>query len=133
MARELGAAQARLADITGIAPRFFRAPAGLRNPFLAPLLERLDLQLVSWTRRGFDTVRSEPERVLARLATGLGAGDILLLHDGNAARTAAGQPVVLDVLPALLERCKAAGLRAVTLPAAFDATSDGTLPGAAPA
>ncbi len=121
MAREIGAAQTRLADITGLAPRFFRAPAGLRNPFLAPVLDRLGLQLVSWTRRGFDTVRSDPGPVLARLASGLGAGDILLVHDGNAARTRDGRAVVLDVLPALLERCAGARLQAVTLPAAFDA------------
>jgi peptidoglycan/xylan/chitin deacetylase (PgdA/CDA1 family) len=124
MAREIGAAQARLCDITGTAPRFFRAPAGLRNPFLAPVLERLELELVSWTRRGFDTVRSDPAQVLSRLARGLAAGDILLLHDGNAARTAAGRPVILEVLPRLVERCVAAGLRATTLPVAFDTTAD---------
>ena len=61
IAREIAAAQATLADVTGVVPRFFRAPAGLRNPFLAPVLQRLDLQLVSWTRRGYDTVRREPE------------------------------------------------------------------------
>ena len=83
MAREIAAAQASLADITGVAPRFFRAPAGLRNPFLAPVLQRLDLQLVSWTRRGFDTVGNDPAPVLARLVRRLGAGDILLLHDGH--------------------------------------------------
>ena len=93
MAREIAAAQASLADITGEAPRFFRAPAGLRNPFLAPVLQRLDLQLVSWTRRGFDTVRREPTDVLARLARGLAAGDILLAHDGNAARAEDGRAV----------------------------------------
>ena len=32
LAREIGTAQARLADLVGVAPRFFRAPAGLRNP-----------------------------------------------------------------------------------------------------
>ena len=116
--REIEAAQQRLIDIAGEVPRFFRAPAGLRNPFLAPVLQRLDLQLVSWTRRGFDTRRTDADRVLARLGRGLGAGDILLLHDGNAARTRAGRPVVLEVLPVLLARVAAAGLRAVTLPAA---------------
>ncbi len=119
LAREIGAAQARLGDIAGVRPRYFRAPAGLRNPFLAPVLERLGLELVSWTRRGFDTVRREPEGVLARLCRNLAAGDILLLHDGHAARTASGRAVVLDVLPALLDRCAGAGLQAVTLPAAF--------------
>jgi hypothetical protein len=53
--------------------------------------------------------------VLARLVHGLKAGDILLLHDGHAARTAAGLPVVLEVLPPLLARIKAEGLHAVTL------------------
>ena len=116
MADEIGAAQARLADITGREPRFFRAPAGLRNPFLDPVLRRLQLQLVSWTRRGFDTRQREPRAVLARLADGLAAGDILLLHDGHAARSiGSGRPVVLEVLPGLLERCRAAGLRTVSL------------------
>jgi len=115
LAREIGTAQARLGEVAGVAPRWFRAPAGLRNPFLAPVLTRLGLELVSWTRRGFDTVQREPAGVLARLCNGLGPGDILLLHDGNAARTEVGQPVVLAVLPALLERVRTAGLHPTTL------------------
>lgn len=115
LAREIGAAQERLADLVGERPHCFRAPAGLRNPFLDPVLHRLDLQLVSWTRRGFDTRESNPQRVLARLAARPAGGDILLLHDGHARRTAAGTPVLLEVLPPLLARYRAAGLRPVTL------------------
>ena len=115
MAREIGAAQARIGDAVGVAPCWFRAPAGLRNPFLAPVLDRLGLELVSWTRRGYDTARGDPARVLARLGRGLGAGDILLLHDGHSARGPGGEPVVLAVLPALLERVARQGLRPVTL------------------
>ncbi len=122
-ARELERAQDALAQITGQRPRYFRAPAGLRNPFLAPVLHGLRLELVSWTRRGFDTVRRDPADVLGRLTRDLHAGDILLLHDGNAARTADGRPVVLDVLPALLTRFEALGLRAVTLPEAMQASA----------
>jgi peptidoglycan/xylan/chitin deacetylase (PgdA/CDA1 family) len=133
LGREIGAAQARLADLVGVAPRFFRAPAGLRNPLLAPVLERLGLELVSWTRRGYDTVRREPAGVLARLGDGLAAGDILLLHDGNAARTDAGQPVVLSVLPALLERIAAAGLRPATLADALPASGETAAGALAPA
>ena len=119
MTREIEAAQRSLADITGQPPRFFRAPAGLRNPFLAPVLQRLELQLVSWTRRGFDTVRSDPVAMLARLVRGLDAGDIVLLHDGHAARTRDGEPVVVRVLPMLLAQIASAGLATVTLPAAL--------------
>jgi peptidoglycan/xylan/chitin deacetylase (PgdA/CDA1 family) len=112
---EISRAQSLLADITGETPTCFRAPAGLRNPFLAPVLHRLGLRLVSWTRRGFDTRERDPRRVLDRLTRDLAPGDILLLHDGNAARTAAGRPVVLEVLPRLLERFATDGLHAVTL------------------
>ncbi|MBX3602841.1 MAG: polysaccharide deacetylase family protein [Rubrivivax sp.] len=115
LAREIAGAQARLADLSGQRPHCFRAPAGLRNPFLDPVLHRLDLQLVSWTRRGFDTREADPQRVLARLARQPAGGDILLLHDGHARRTAAGQPVLLAVLPPLLARYRAAGLQPVTL------------------
>jgi peptidoglycan-N-acetylglucosamine deacetylase len=113
--REIGDAQALLADITGTLPHCFRAPAGLRNPLLDPVLHRLNLHLVSWTRRGFDTRQADANKVLLRLSTGLAAGDILLLHDGHAQRTAAGQAVVLNVLPRLLDLCQAASLRTVTL------------------
>lgn len=112
---ELEAAQEILASITGIRPVFFRAPAGLRNPLLDPVLSRLGLQLASWTRRGFDTRERNPQVVLAKLLDGLQAGDILLLHDGNAARTEAGKPVILEVLPPLLDAIARAKLRTVTL------------------
>ena len=56
-----------LADSPAACPRCFRAPAGLRNPFLDPVLHRLGLPLVSWTRRGFDTRERDAAKVLARL------------------------------------------------------------------
>ena len=117
-ARELQASQDALSEITGERPRFFRAPAGLRNPFLAPVLHRMGLTLASWTRRGFDTRERDPARVLERLTRGLAAGDILLLHDGHCARDAQGRPVVLGVLPALLAQLRSRGLVPVTLPQA---------------
>ena len=115
MRADIAAAQATLADLTGQAPRFFRATAGLRNPLLEPVLADLDLQLAAWTRRPFDTVNADPERVLKRLTRHLGPGDILLMHDGHAAHTAAGEPVILRTLPRLLHMMKAADLRPVTL------------------
>jgi len=115
LAREIDAAQQALADLTGVRPHCFRAPAGLRNPFLDPVLHRRGLHLVSWTRRGFDTRERDAMRVRTRLERGLADGDILLLHDGHAAVAADGRPVLLSVLPPLLARCRAAGLQTVTL------------------
>jgi peptidoglycan/xylan/chitin deacetylase (PgdA/CDA1 family) len=113
--RELQAAQSTLSQITGQRPLFFRAPAGLRNPFLDPVLARLGLTLASWSARGFDTRIGDADRVRTALLRGLRAGAILLLHDGNAARSHRGIPVVLDVLPAVLDSATAAGLRFVRL------------------
>ncbi len=113
--RELQAAQDTLTAITGQRPVFFRAPAGLRNPFLDPVLARLGLQLASWSARGFDTRIGDSERVKNKLLHGLRAGAILLLHDGNAARTRDGVPVILEVLPTVLSAAAAANLRFVTL------------------
>ena len=115
MRADIKAAQATLADITGQAPVFFRATAGLRNPFLDPVLRELDLQLASWTRRAFDTLHNDAPRIVRRLTRGLAPGDILLLHDGHAARNADGQAVILAALPALLVRMTCANVRPVTL------------------
>jgi peptidoglycan/xylan/chitin deacetylase (PgdA/CDA1 family) len=112
---ELQAAQDTLTTITGQRPLFFRAPAGLRNPFLDPVLARLGLRLASWSVRGFDTRIGNVERVKMRLLRGLRAGAILALHDGNAARTSDGIPVILEVLPTVLAAARAANLRFVTL------------------
>jgi len=119
MSAEISRAQDSILRATGSCPCFFRAPAGLRNPFLDPVLARLHLRLASWTRRGFDTVNANADTVYRRLTTRLQGGDILLLHDGNAARGRGGRPVILDVLPRLLDALAAKQLRPVTLRSAI--------------
>jgi len=126
MAHQIDDAQHALRDVTGRAPRFFRAVAGLRNPFLDPLLARRGLRLASWTRRPYDTRTGDAAAVLGRLTRGLAAGDVLLMHDGHAARCASGKAVVLEVLPSLLEALRQRNLRSVTLQA-------GCVPAGAPA
>ncbi|MCB1054627.1 MAG: polysaccharide deacetylase family protein, partial [Acidobacteria bacterium] len=116
LGREIDEAQAVIADVAGRAPRYLRAPAGIRSPFLEPVLARRGLMLASWTRRGFDTVDGDPERVRRRLLSDLAAGDVLLLHDGNAATSPGGRPVVLEVLPALLEALRNRSLDTAFLP-----------------
>jgi peptidoglycan/xylan/chitin deacetylase (PgdA/CDA1 family) len=108
--REVEAAQAVVTALTGRAPQFFRAPVGFRSPLLAPVLARLGLRYVSWTRRGLDTRGDQPARILERLTGKLAAGDVLLLHDDR--------PGALAVLPALLERLDELGLQCVSLPTA---------------
>jgi len=118
--RELEAAQGTIARIAGRAPRYFRAPMGLRSPLLDPVLARCGLRYVSWTRRGFDMLHRDPESVLRRLSRSLAAGDILLMHDSARAPARDGTPVALAVLPELLNRMNAQGLKSVTLSSALE-------------
>jgi peptidoglycan/xylan/chitin deacetylase (PgdA/CDA1 family) len=120
--REVGRAQDSIATAAGVRPRFFRAPAGLRNPFVDWVLHGEALQLVAWTRRGFDAVQKDPAAVARRLLHGLSPGDVLLLHDGNAFRSG-GNPAVLESLPRVLDALAARGLRSVP----FHAEEEGEL------
>jgi peptidoglycan/xylan/chitin deacetylase (PgdA/CDA1 family) len=115
LTREIEAAQRTLTELSGQRPAFFRAPAGLRNVLLEPVLQKLDLRLAAWTRRGFDTRERNPEIVARRLLRDLAARDILLVHDGDAATTAEGQPILLSVLPRVFDAANRQGLRFVTL------------------
>ena len=119
MRAEVARAQEVIAEITGERPKFFRAPAGLRNPFLEPVLRSLDLRLASWTRRAFDTVNGDAGDVRRKLVRNLAGGDILLLHDGNAARGKAGVPVILEALPGLLDELESRGLATTLMRAAL--------------
>ncbi|HEX7910278.1 MAG TPA: polysaccharide deacetylase family protein [Paraburkholderia sp.] len=115
LTREIDAAQRTLESLSGEPPMFFRAPAGLRNIFLEPVLSKLDLRLAAWTRRGYDTRERDPRVVARRLLDGLAPRDILLLHDGNAALTVEGKPLILAVLPRIIDAARQRHLRFVTL------------------
>lgn len=116
---EIDSAQTAIYAATGVAPVFFRAPMGFRNPFLAPVVERAGLRYTNWTRRGYDTVAKSAEPVLQRLQRGLAAGDILLLHDGRSIQPHSASPVILEVLPRLLNQLQALNLKSVSLAAAM--------------
>src|SRR5213080_4185518 len=94
LADEIARAQQAILAATGEVPQFFRAPAGLRNPFLEPVLARAHLRLVSWTRRGFETVSSRAQGGMDKLTRGREALHILLLQGGGPARRAPGGGVV---------------------------------------
>jgi peptidoglycan/xylan/chitin deacetylase (PgdA/CDA1 family) len=116
----VGEAQRILTDLAGRPPRFFKPPAGLRNPLLDPVLAGFGLRLATWTRRGYDAVRRDPAGVERRLVRNLAPGDLLMLHDGSAARDNDNRPVVLTVLPHLLDTLAARGLIAVSLEVVAD-------------
>jgi peptidoglycan/xylan/chitin deacetylase (PgdA/CDA1 family) len=94
----------------GVLPRAVRDPQPLLDPTRAL---RSPPRFVDASR--FDTVARDPARVLGRIARGIAAGDILLLHDGIAARARTSAAPAIEVLPVLGARLAEAGLRSVTL------------------
>jgi peptidoglycan/xylan/chitin deacetylase (PgdA/CDA1 family) len=86
-------------------PILFRAPVGMKNPFVHPILSARSLRLVGWSVRGFDTGNVRAQQIFSRLENGLRPGAIILLHE----RSAASVEALRMVLSCLRER----GLRCV--------------------
>lgn len=66
------------------ATTLFRAPVGMKNPFVHPHLESRRMQLIGWSVRGFDATRDAEEKVVARLVAGVHPGAIVVMHQGRA-------------------------------------------------
>lgn len=114
LAREIDQAASVLAGLLGAPPTLFRAPAGMRNMFLHPILRRRGLRLAGWTVRGLDGRDTDRQRIVARLLTGARPGAILLLHEGR--RDADGRSLARDCVPAVLSALTAHGYRFVIPP-----------------
>jgi peptidoglycan-N-acetylglucosamine deacetylase len=132
VAREVLRAQAAIWKATGRRATLFRAPVGIRGPFLEQCLAREGLGLVSWTRRGLDTVSRNAVAVASRLTRGLRQGEILLMHDGASARDSGGRPVVLEALPRVLDFLAARGLAPRLFPESRGAGHAGVTAGMTP-
>jgi peptidoglycan/xylan/chitin deacetylase (PgdA/CDA1 family) len=113
--RDVAAAQAAIADTTGVVPLFFRPPFGVRNPLLEPVLAAVGVHCVVWSARAYDTIARDAGLVVRRLTSALQPGAIVLLHDGIAIRKRNGTPVLLNALPALLTEMTARGLSSINL------------------
>ncbi len=82
-AREIERCHAALTKILGAPVRLFRAPVGLKNPAVHPVLARLGLVLVGWNARAFDTRTNDAELVVRRIVPQVAPGAIILLHQGR--------------------------------------------------
>jgi peptidoglycan-N-acetylglucosamine deacetylase len=66
----------------GIAPSFwFRAPTGMKNPFLHPILAARGLRLVGWSARAYDTQIHDSAKIVERIKRSVVSGTIILLHE----------------------------------------------------
>jgi peptidoglycan/xylan/chitin deacetylase (PgdA/CDA1 family) len=107
LAKEIDEFEATISSIGVAAPIWFRAPAGLKNPFLHPILAARGLHLVGWSARAFDTQLNDAGRIVERIKRSTVSGGIILFHEGN-------QPkVCLDALEQLLQALAAEQFRLI--------------------
>jgi peptidoglycan/xylan/chitin deacetylase (PgdA/CDA1 family) len=94
--REIESCQQIIEQVTGVKPRWFRAPVGHRNLFTHPITSELGLRVMGWNRRCYDALEKDPSKALKRIAQHLSGGDIVLLHEATPIASA----VVAGVLAA---------------------------------
>ncbi|WP_027946033.1 polysaccharide deacetylase family protein [Amycolatopsis taiwanensis] len=98
-------------DITGVRPRWVRAPYGVFTAASLLAARRLDLAPVLWTCWGFDwTRRATPATVTATVRRDLRGGGTILLHDSDVEATPGSWRSALGALPILLAHCHERGL-----------------------
>src|SRR5579862_3311316 len=107
IAQELRLARDTIEDHTGVRPRWFRAPYGVRWFGLRPALRELHLTGVMWTVIGYDW-KHQAAAVVKRVAGAVSDGAILCLHDGRELRVQPDIGVTLEavrnLVPMLLDQ-----------------------------
>lgn len=93
----------------GFRPRFFRSPVGLRHPLLAPYLEAVGLEYVSWSIRTLDTFTTDSSVLARRILNKAESGDIILLHD----HLPRGTDAMLQALPRVIDELRERGFKFV--------------------
>lgn len=109
--REIEVAHGVIAEVTGRAPRTFRAPHGYRNPFVGFTVGRLGYTVFGWTFGVWDSARPGAEEIRRRVRRRLSPGAIVLLHDGDGYDPAGDRSQTADALPGIIRDARDAGYR----------------------
>ena len=102
-----------IAQAAGQPPRYFRAPWGMTNLALFPLLRRLTTPCVFWSVQPEGRRPAEPTRQIARCARRARPGAILDLHDADGVPGAGAR--LAGALPGIVGTLRAQGLALVPL------------------
>jgi peptidoglycan/xylan/chitin deacetylase (PgdA/CDA1 family) len=120
-----------ISGATGQAPKWFRPPFGMRNPWLAGVAREFDLRVVMWTLipgdwrddKSSEWLIRQMERIATRTEHRLGklhgrsrsSGEVLCLHDGSHREQNADRTHTLAALEHWLPRWRDLGLEFVTI------------------
>src|SRR6185436_16202745 len=100
---ELAAAQDAIRQTTGVTPRWFRAPFGVRWFGVRAAQKKLGLTGVMWDVIPGDWKRSG-ERVTRKIMRRAGKGSIVCLHDGRRLQAAPDISATLEAVAAVIPR-----------------------------
>jgi peptidoglycan/xylan/chitin deacetylase (PgdA/CDA1 family) len=113
--QEILACQQETEKWVGYRPRFYRQPAGFRNPHIFGILKDLGMSLVGWQVRAFDTQRKDPLAISRQILRKAAPGGVLLLHDGSDSGFHQDRTATLAALPEILRVLRDRGLACLTL------------------
>ena len=100
----------------GVRPGVFRAPHGFRNPWVTPIARSLGQRTIGWSLGVWDSARPGADEIVRRALSGMRAGSILLLHDGDGYDADGDRLQTAAALPRIIEGLRERGFRFATLP-----------------
>ena len=106
--KEVRDGAATIADLTGVAPRFFRPPHGRLRRCMIEEAERGGQKLVLWDLSAVDWGPLGVAPAIARRLAATRAGDIILMHDGGRGINRPGE--LAEALPGFLAALGRRGL-----------------------
>jgi peptidoglycan/xylan/chitin deacetylase (PgdA/CDA1 family) len=112
---EILACQNEVEKWAGYKPRFYRQPTGFRNPRIFGILKELQISMVGWQVRAFDTQRQNPEVIARRILQKVQPGGVILLHDGSDSASNEDRTATLQALPEILAGLRDRGMEFLTL------------------
>jgi peptidoglycan/xylan/chitin deacetylase (PgdA/CDA1 family) len=113
---DLDRAIAVIADACGRMPACYRPPYGVFTLAGLRAVRRAGLRPLLWSKWGRDWRGDSSAREIALRATsGIGAGDVVLLHDADWYSSARSHWRTATALPAILAECRRHQLEAITV------------------
>jgi peptidoglycan/xylan/chitin deacetylase (PgdA/CDA1 family) len=114
--QQLEAVERAVDEVVGEPPvRLFRAPHGVRSPWLVGAARHRGYQLCGWDGRVVDTASPGVEQIVARVQRLLRPGAVILLHDGDGSGRGASREQTLAALRPILDELDRRGLRSIPL------------------
>lgn len=109
-------ARAAIEDATDQAIADFRPPYGIFSAATLRAVRRRGWRPVLWSRWGRDWARgATPESIARRSTSGIGAGDIVLLHDADYYSAGGSWVRTATALPLILAELETRGLKTISL------------------